>query len=737
MNDIGNRLLADIQSELGVSKAVAAGIVGNLAHESAGFKTLQEIDPLVKGSRGGYGYAQWTGSRRKSFEKWSEENGLNPSSYEANKGYLIHELTNTPESRVMNSLANVETPDQAAQIFSDEFLRPGIPHNDKRIELANMYSDQMIGGQGEDTLGRQISLPDGRTLSLTGSETPEQLNALRDKLRSKYQTPQTEARSEDPSQATQGNDAGSGNAFAYGVTGGAVPFGNRITSGLGAGMATAYDKLSGMDSGMGLKEYYEQSLADTWATQDANPKSTLAGNVTGLATTLPLLSTTALTGTRATEGARGALNAVPEGLAAVSNFVRGGEKAKGLARVGQIGLQGAKGAAVAAPSGALYSAGEAKSGRMLDAAKDGLMVGGGVGLGLPVAGAALNKAVGAIIPKIDDAVAPLVKRAKDFGISLRADQIAPTRARNTMQKVSQSLPFSGVDDFERTQRQQWTKAVARTIGQDSDDLSPEVIKKFLKETGETYDNVLKGKEFNFTRLDKGMIDNIIIDAESTLDEGLAKVVRKNAEGLLKDLSVDGVKGEKLSSIRSELLKRSTRAQGGAKEYLSDLVELVDDIVEDELPEAAANSLRDVRRKYRNFKTLEPLLEKGEINPTQLMQKVATSRYIKSSRSSVGDDDLVDLARIGKELLVKKGGSDTFEKGAYTIGGGSALGNLATGGAAFGVDMGLTGGALLANRGLQKINSNQKLISAALKPSQRRLANYGTQSVGNKSPIFLD
>lgn len=128
-----NKLFTDIKSELGVSDAVAAGIVGNLAHESGGFLQLQEIDPTIKGSRGGFGYAQWTGPRRVEFEKWATDKGLDPNSYEANKGFLIHELKNTAEGSVLKELENVTDPLEATKIISDKFLRPGKPHMNSRL----------------------------------------------------------------------------------------------------------------------------------------------------------------------------------------------------------------------------------------------------------------------------------------------------------------------------------------------------------------------------------------------------------------------------------------------------------------------------------------------------------------------------------------------------------------------------------------------------------------------------
>jgi hypothetical protein len=148
-NAVGRRLMSDLQRDFGLTKVQAAGVVGNLDHESAGFRSLQEINPLVKGSRGGYGYAQWTGPRRRQFEAWAAKHGLSTASYEANYGFLKHELTSTSESRVLGPLRRAQTVEQAAIVFSGSsqrgnakagFLRPGIPHFASRIARAKRYA---------------------------------------------------------------------------------------------------------------------------------------------------------------------------------------------------------------------------------------------------------------------------------------------------------------------------------------------------------------------------------------------------------------------------------------------------------------------------------------------------------------------------------------------------------------------------------------------------------------------
>lgn len=121
------RLMQDFDLDL----LSAVAIVGNAGHESGGFKQLQEVKPLVKGSKGGWGIMQWTGPRRREAEAYWDRNSMNPSSMDANYAFLFVELKG-PEGKVLNFLRNAKTLDEKVEIFSKVFLRPGIPHLDSR-----------------------------------------------------------------------------------------------------------------------------------------------------------------------------------------------------------------------------------------------------------------------------------------------------------------------------------------------------------------------------------------------------------------------------------------------------------------------------------------------------------------------------------------------------------------------------------------------------------------------------
>lgn len=128
-------IMARLMREFGLSKEDAAAIIGNLGHESGGFRLLQEIAPTVKGSRGGYGWAQWTGPRRRAFEAWCQSKGLKPSSDEANYGYLAVEL-HGPEAGAIAAVKRAAGLRSKVEAFEMAFERAGVKHYDSREKYA-------------------------------------------------------------------------------------------------------------------------------------------------------------------------------------------------------------------------------------------------------------------------------------------------------------------------------------------------------------------------------------------------------------------------------------------------------------------------------------------------------------------------------------------------------------------------------------------------------------------------
>lgn len=128
---IMRRLMADFALDVDS----AAAIAGNLGHESGGFKFLQEKKPLIPGSKGGYGWAQWTGPRRRNYETYCARNKLDPASDQANYGFLVVELKG-PEKKAIPAVMGAATLREKVIAFELAFERAGVKHYESRLRYA-------------------------------------------------------------------------------------------------------------------------------------------------------------------------------------------------------------------------------------------------------------------------------------------------------------------------------------------------------------------------------------------------------------------------------------------------------------------------------------------------------------------------------------------------------------------------------------------------------------------------
>lgn len=133
---IMRRLMADFD----LTDIQAAAILGNLGQESAGLTAFQEVHPTVPGSRGGWGWAQWTGPRRRAFEEYCRRLHLDPRSDAANYAYLWRELSGHQPgydySGAITSLKRARTLPEAVKAFERGYERAGTPNYASRERWA-------------------------------------------------------------------------------------------------------------------------------------------------------------------------------------------------------------------------------------------------------------------------------------------------------------------------------------------------------------------------------------------------------------------------------------------------------------------------------------------------------------------------------------------------------------------------------------------------------------------------
>lgn len=127
----------------GVPLHIAQGIAANMIAESRLDPGINEIAPLVPGSRGGFGLNQWTGPRRRALEAAADQRGVPVNDLDFQLDYTMEELQGT-ENRAWQALQGASNAEEAARLYSERFLRPGIPHLDARLAHA-----RRIAGGGD------------------------------------------------------------------------------------------------------------------------------------------------------------------------------------------------------------------------------------------------------------------------------------------------------------------------------------------------------------------------------------------------------------------------------------------------------------------------------------------------------------------------------------------------------------------------------------------------------------
>lgn len=131
-----------MMKDLSITEVQACGIWGNVGTETGGLVHMQELKPLVQGSKGGYGWMQWTGPRRRKYEAWCLATKRMPSDDESNYLYLVQE-TKTDEVASLVALRKTTTVKAATETFCKRNLRPGIVHLDSRLKWAQKATDAL------------------------------------------------------------------------------------------------------------------------------------------------------------------------------------------------------------------------------------------------------------------------------------------------------------------------------------------------------------------------------------------------------------------------------------------------------------------------------------------------------------------------------------------------------------------------------------------------------------------
>lgn len=408
----------------------------------------------------------------------------------------------------------------------------------------------------------------------------------------------------------------------------------------------------------------------------------------------------------------------------------GGALARGLSFAPKLASAVASGG-ISAPGANLLT--RAVGGAITGGATAGLVnpedagLGAMIGGALPGAAIAAGKAGQAIGRQFKPAaeVAPLARRAMEMGAPLGIADVAEGKFTKAIRSVLNDAPLTGgVGAAQNEAKQKWfNRAVGDVFDAASDKLTPEVMDAAKKQMGGEFDRIWGN-------------NNLIVDDKLMASLGkarsnammLPKGERARIVSMLDDLenqitqAPDGsivIPGDVANRYQSSIRKTAESAQSFLKDELtrlrSDMIGAFNRSVSPE--DAAALALN--QKKYKAFKTVEPLLAKGEVGmagreagdvPAALLPGAVFGSY----KTNVSGSPLAELSRIGSKFLVDR----TPQTGGSTRAmiQNSALGTaLSLGAISNPLTLGVIPAGYAANRALGSPALARALINAQVSP----------------------
>lgn len=356
-------------------------------------------------------------------------------------------------------------------------------------------------------------------------------------------------------------------------------------------------------------------------------------------------------------------------------------------------------------AGAAGAFGQAQGEDIAEQTGKGAIAGAALGAALPVAGGAILKGVRAVGRGVDPGIQALAQRADELGIPLSGAQISNSPAVKFLESTLNKMPgvYAGAP---AKQREAFTQAVSRTIGEDTPAITQEVMASAKSRIGKMFNDVA-----SMTRINA---DDELLTGLKRIEDEAAQVVSasemaplktqiSNIMGKIEDGVIDGKTYQALTRKGAPLDRASSSSDPNIRFYAGQIRGTLDDALERSAAPETMEILRTARTQYKNLKTIEDLAEKadasGQISPALLLNKVRQSYGDYAYR---GGGELGDLAKIGQQFMKQPPSSGTAERlftGAGLLGGGASLANPAVALPAAGAALGSVALGNLARAGI--------------------------------------
>ncbi len=276
----------------------------------------------------------------------------------------------------------------------------------------------------------------------------------------------------------------------------------------------------------------------------------------------------------------------------------------------------------------------------------GALIGGAMPVAAQAAGAVGNKLRGAVTggPMAPE-VADLATRAKELGINIPADRLVNSRPLNAVAAGLNYVPFSGRAATEDAMNSQLNRALSRTFGQDSPNVTM-ALRNAQTKLGNEFDHVLRNNTVAIDRPFFQELSDIGSRAARELGDDALKPINSQIEEIISKGASGTMDGQAAYNIKRTLDRIGARNTPEAWHALELKRALMDALNRSIGPDKAA-AFAEVRQQYGNMLALEKLAKngaEGEISVARL-----------ANMRDINNQPLQELADIAAQFVKPREG----------------------------------------------------------------------------------
>jgi hypothetical protein len=334
------------------------------------------------------------------------------------------------------------------------------------------------------------------------------------------------------------------------------------------------------------------------------------------------------------------LAASPTGTALLESIASGGLKAGGMTGIPGLAVRSAGGAINGGLTAGMANPDEVGSGALIGGAFP--LAAKAIGSVGSAAGRTARKMLGG---DVSPEVAALAQRAQELGIQVPADRIANSKPLNAVAAGLNYVPLSGRAATEARMQSQLDRALSKTFGQDSDNVTM-ALRKAQGDLGDAFDSALQKTK---VRVDEQFLSDLVNAsqrAESELGPDQARIIKNQIDVLMEKGATGEIEGQAAYNIK-KTLDRIAKRNSPEAFYANDLKKDLMSALNRSMPDADARGFATVRKQYGNMLELQKLAQNGADG------NVSIARV--ANLKNINNPDLQELADISAQFLKPREG----------------------------------------------------------------------------------